>query len=70
MSNNPETESAVALFTEQRDKLAEIRNLDYRHPDFKLWQDTSINLFQRFFSPDSAHFIRFRNIRFRGSFAG
>jgi hypothetical protein len=43
MSNNPETESAVALFTEQRDKLAEIRNLDYRHPDFKLWQDTSIN---------------------------
>jgi hypothetical protein len=64
--NQEAIELAVELFTEQRNKLKQVRAFDYRHPDFKLWQDSTASLFQRFIRPDSPHFIRFRDIRFRG----
>lgn len=59
-------DTAVQLLAEQQNRLEQIRNLDYQHPDFKLWQDTTMTLFQRFIRPDSPHFIRFRDIRFLG----
>jgi hypothetical protein len=66
MPNSLDIESVIALFSEQRDRLAEVRKLNYKHPDYKLWRDTTTNLFERFVSPKSAHAIRFRDLRFFG----
>ena len=63
---NQTDEFVIQLFHEQRSKLAEVRKLDYKHPDFKFWHDSTASLFQRFVRPDSPHFEHLREIRFLG----
>jgi hypothetical protein len=59
--------NAVSLFNAQLTKVERVRQLDFRHPEFMNWHDTTLMLFQRFLPPDSPHFSRFRDLRFRES---
>src|ERR1700733_2686620 len=54
------------LFRKQLEVLGVVRQLDFRRPEFIAWKDSTMNLFQRFLQPESAHLIRFRDLRFRG----
>jgi hypothetical protein len=65
MQNQPKESAAITLLNDQLNKLMGIRSLDLKHPDFILWRDSVANLFQRFLSPDSSHFVTFRDLRFR-----
>lgn len=58
--------SAIELLNRQITGLVIVRNYDFRHPEFITWKDSTMNLFQRLLPPDSAHLVRFRDLRFRG----
>lgn len=67
MNEQPMQESLlIDLLNTQLTALLIVRNYDFRHPDFITWKDSTMNLFQRLLPPDSAHLIRFRDLRFRG----
>lgn len=59
-------EKAVRLLQRQLDELQTIRTLNYKHPDFKAWRDTTDAVLERFVGPESTHYTRFFQLRFSG----
>lgn len=53
------------LLKAQLEKVGSIRRLDFRHPQFMKWHDTTLMLLKRLLSPDSPHLSRFQNLTFR-----
>lgn len=63
--NQPQESAALELLSEQLIKLGQVRSLDAKNPEFTIWRDTVMELFQRFVRADSPHFSRFKGLAFR-----
>jgi hypothetical protein len=59
-------QKAVRLLTRQLVELQLVRTRNYRHPDFKVWRDTTMIVLEEFLGPESHHTIRVRDTRFYG----
>jgi len=59
-------ERAIRLLRRQLEELQTIRTLNYKHPDFKAWRDTTSRVLEKFLGPESPHTVRFRDTRFFG----
>jgi hypothetical protein len=55
---------AIALFKQQLERLASLRNGDADNPEFVSWRDTTKTLFRKF-SSGSAHLDRYEKLSFR-----
>jgi hypothetical protein len=64
-----ETDDAKAtrLLNRQLEELNGIRPLNYKHPNFIAWRDTTRSVLEKYLGPNSHHTTRFRDLRFFGS---
>lgn len=57
-------EKAVRLLTRQLEEVKDIRPLNWRHPKFKAWRDTTMTVLEKFVGPNSTYLSTYRNLRF------
>ncbi len=64
----PETvdQKAVRLLKRQLDEINSIRPLNYHHPVWKAWRDTTMTVLQKYVGPSSQYLDTYRNLRFFG----
>jgi len=61
-----EEEKAIRILQRQLDEIKNLRPLNYHHPAWKAWRDTTMTVLEKFMGPSSQYLDTYRGLRFFG----